>query len=163
MPSFDAVNEIDLQELDNAINNTTKTVETRYDFRGSKTAITLNKKEKSLHIVTEDTMKMKAIEEMLASNLIKRKLSPKILDYAEPTPTSGGAIKRDVRLKEGIETEIAKRIVKQIKEMGLKVQAQIQDQQVRVSAKKIDDLQAVITMLREQDFGIPLQYVNMKN
>lgn len=163
MPSFDVVNEVDLQEVDNAVNNTRKLLETRYDFRGSKSEITLNKKEKSIHILTEDEMKLRAIEETLAGNLIKRKLSPKVLEYKGIEATSNGMVKRDARLVEGIEMDMARKIVKLVKETGLKVQAQIQDEQVRVTAKKIDDLQAVIAMLREKKLDVPLQFVNMKS
>lgn len=163
MPSFDIVNKVDLQEVDNAVNNTKKLLETRYDFRGSKSEISLNKKEKIINIVTEDEMKLRAIEETLAGNLIKRKLSPKVLEYKEVQPTGNAMVKREARLIEGIEMDMARRIVKMIKETGLKVQPQIQDEQVRVTAKKIDDLQAIIAMLREKNLEVPLQYVNMKS
>lgn len=163
MPSFDIVNQVDLQEVDNAVNNTKKLLATRYDFRGSGSEVTLDKKEKRIHIVADDTMKMRAIEEVLAENLVKRKVNPKVLEYGEVEPTSKGAVKRDAQLKEGIEMDMARKIVKLIKETNLKVQAQIQDAQVRVTGKKIDDLQAVIAMLREQDLSVPLQYVNMKS
>lgn len=163
MATFDIVNKVDLQEIDNAVNNTKKLLETRYDFRGSKSEITLNKKEKLINIVTEDEMKLRAIEETLSSNLIKRKLSPKVLEYKEIQPTGNAMVKREARLVEGIEMDTAKKIVKMIKETGLKVQAQIQDEQVRVTGKKIDDLQEVISMLREKNLEVPLQYVNMKS
>ena len=163
MASVDIVNKLDLQEVDNAVNNTMKLLQTRYDFRGSKSEVTLNKKEKTLRILTEDEMKLRAIEETLASNFIKRKLSPKLLEYKNIEPTSNAMVRRDARLVEGIEMDMAKSIVKLIKEMGLKVQAQIQDEQVRVQGKKIDDLQAVIQMLRDKNLEVPLQFVNMKS
>lgn len=163
MPSMDIVNKVDLQEVDNAVNNTMKLLETRYDFRGSQSEITLNKKEKTLRILTEDEMKLRAIEETLASNLIKRKLSPKLVEYKEIQGTSNAMIRRDARLVDGIEMDMAKKIVKLIKETGLKVQAQIQDEQVRVQGKKIDDLQTIITLLREKNLDVPLQFVNMKS
>ena len=163
MPSFDVVNKVDLQEVDNAVNNTRKVFANRFDFRGSQTEITLNKKEELIHIVTEDEMKMKAIEDALIGHCIKRGVDPKALDYKNIEPTSKGMIKRDVALKTGIPIDAARGIVKRIKEMKLKVQAAIQDEQVRVTAPKIDDLQLVIAMLKKQeDLGVPLQFVNMQ-
>ncbi len=163
MPSFDVVNRIDMQEVDNAVNFTRKIIATRYDFRKSQTEITLNKKDERIHILTEDTMKMKAVQDTLIGNMVKRNVDPKALDYKEPEPTSKGMIKEDIHLLSGIEMDTARKIVKMIKGLKLKVQAQIQDQQVRVTGKKIDDLQAVIKMLKESDLQVPLQFVNMKN
>lgn len=155
MPSFDIVNKVDLQEVDNAVNITKKVVDTRYDFRGSDTEITLDKKGMRIAITTEDTMKLQAIEDTLAGNLVKRKVSPKVLDYGEVEPTSKGHVKREAKIVEGIETDLARKIVKMIKDQKLKVQAQIQDQQVRVTGNKIDDLQKVIQMLKETDLDVP--------
>jgi len=163
MPSFDIVNKIDMQEMDNAVNMTRKTITTRYDFRKSKTEITLNKQEKRIHILTEDEMKMKAVEDDLIGKCVKRKIDAKALDYQEIEPTSKGMIKRDILIREGIDTDTARKIVKMIKGLKLKVQAQIQDQQVRVTGKKIDDLQKIIGMLKESNLEVPLQYVNMKS
>ncbi len=163
MPSFDIVNKVNMQEIDNAVNITKKVIGTRYDFRGSQTSITLNKKEESLHIVTENDMKMKAVQDELSKNLVKRKIDPKVLDLRDIEPTSKGLIKRDIIIQSGIETETARKIVKMIKALKLKVQAAIQDDQVRVSGKKIDDLQTVISMLKEKDLGIPLQFINMRS
>lgn len=162
MPTFDIVNRIDFQEVDNAVNIVRKIISTRYDFRKSKTEITLNKKEKKIHITTEDEMKMKAVQDELMGGLVKRKVDPKALSFKEPEPTSKGMLKTDVQIVEGIETDTARKIVKMIKDLKLKVQAQIQDQQVRVSGKKIDDLQSVIAILKKADLEVPLQYVNMK-
>ncbi|HKK34011.1 MAG TPA: YajQ family cyclic di-GMP-binding protein [Desulfomicrobiaceae bacterium] len=163
MPSFDIVNEIDFQEVDNAVNNTRKEIETRYDFRGSKTEITLNRKNNSIALLTEDEMKLKAVKQMLGVNLAKRKVDSRIVEYKDLEPTSGGMVKQAATLAEGIDKDTAKKIVKLIKaDKSLKVQPAIQDNQVRVTGKKIDDLQAVISMLGDQDLGIPLQYVNMK-
>lgn len=165
MPSFDVVNKVDLQEVDNAVNITKKTIGTRYDFRDSDTEIELDRKKPAITISTEDTMRLDAVKDTLAGNLIKRGVSPKALDYSEPEGTSKGGVRVSVSLKQGIDKEIAKKIVKLIKDQKLKVQAQIQDEQVRVTAKKIDDLQAVIAMLKEKenDLGIPMQYENMKS
>jgi hypothetical protein len=163
MPTFDIVNKIDMQEIDNAVNMTRKMITTRYDFRKSRTELTLNKKDSVIHILTEDSMKMKAIEGELVSNVVKRGVDAKALDYQEIQAAAGDMIKRDVRIIEGIETDIAKQIVKLIKEQKLKVQAKIMEGQVRVTGKKIDDLQTVIQLLKEKDLGVPLQYVNMKS
>lgn len=152
-----------MQELDNAINNTIKEVATRYDFRNTKTSVTFNKTEKVINIVTSDKMKMDALKDMIGSHCIRRKVNPKSLEYKEPEPTSNGQLKREIKIKEGIEKETAQKIVKIIKGLNIKVQSSIMDEQVRVTGKKIDDLQTVIQTLNAQDLGIPLQYVNMKS
>jgi cyclic-di-GMP-binding protein len=163
MPSFDIANTVDLQEVDNAVNNTVKTIVNRYDFRDSKTEITLNKKDKTIHVVTEDEMKMRGIHETLMGNLVKRKIDPKGLEAKEIEQTSQGMIKREFVIKEGVDTETARKIVKIAKGLNLKVQAAIQENQVRVTGKKIDDLQAVIKAVREAKLEVPLQFVNMKS
>lgn len=162
MASFDIVNKITVQEVDNAVNNTLKEISTRYDFRGLHTELTFQNKENRIHIVAAESMKMKAVQEMLIKNFIKRGIDAKVLDFGEPEGTSHGHLKMDAKLKEGISRETAKKIVKEIKDLKLKVQPQIQEDQVRVEAKKIDDLQAVISHLKSKDFGVPLQFVNMK-
>lgn len=163
MPSFDIVNKVDMQELDNAVNNSIKEVATRFDFRNSKTTIELNKKDKVINIVTADKMKIDALQDMITTHSIRRKVNPKCLEFKDFEQTGQGLLKREIKIKEGIEMEIAQKIVKIIKGLNLKVQASIQDEQVRVTGKKIDDLQAVIQILNAQDLGIPLQYVNMKS
>lgn len=162
MPSFDIVSQVEMQEIDNTINNTRKEVATRYDFRGSRVEIDLDKKAKRIHLVAEDKMKMEALREMLTSNAAKRKVDLKALKFEEPEPTSQGALKRDVIIREGIEQDIAKKIVKTIKGSKIKVQASIQGDSVRVTGKQIDDLQQVMTLMREADFDLPLQFENMK-
>ena len=162
MPSFDIVSRIDLQEVDNAVNITTKTILTRYDFRGSKTEISLDKKEKKLQVTTEDDMKMRAIQDTLIENLVKRKVDRRCLDPKTTEAAALGMIRRDIAIKEGVDSDNARAIVKMIKEKKLKVQAAMQDGQVRVTGKKIDDLQQVIQMLREAKIEIPLQFVNMQ-
>lgn len=163
MPSFDVVSQLDLQELDNAINITQKGLATRYDFRGSKTDISFDKKGKKITLLTEDDMKMTAIRDMMISSLIKRKIEPKCLEFGETQAASGGMIRKVVTLREGIDKESAKKIVKIIKDANLKVQAAIMDDQVRVTGKKIDDLQEVIALLRAADLPVALQFTNMKN
>jgi|SRR5665811_867133 len=163
MPSFDIVNKVDLQEVDNALNNTRKMVQTRYDFRGSKTEIELDRKESRIRVLTEDSMKMKAIESELISNLVKRQVDAKSVKFGESERAAGDMVKLDAEILAGIDKETARSIVKMIKETKMKVQAAIQEDQVRVSGKKIDDLQSVIALLKEKDLGVPLQYINMRD
>jgi len=163
MPSFDVVNELDIQEIDNAINNTQREITSRYDFRNTVTEIGFNKKERKIHILTADEMHMKAIKESLSLNMRKRGVDPRCLDFKNIIPTEKGQVVMDIEMKSGIEKDEAKKIVKFIKEMGLKVDGQIMDDQVRVSGKKIDDLQTVIGKLKEHEFSVPLQFVNMRS
>ncbi|MFD2532393.1 YajQ family cyclic di-GMP-binding protein [Gracilimonas halophila] len=162
MASFDIVNKVDAQEVDNAINNTLKEINTRYDFRGLHTEVEFHKKENRIHLVAAESMKLEAVKDMLVKNFIKRGISSKVLDFKDPEGSSQGHLKMDVMLKEGIDRETAKKIVKEIKNLKVKVQPQIQDDQVRVDGKKIDDLQAVIKHMKAKDMGVPLQFVNMK-
>jgi cyclic-di-GMP-binding protein len=162
MPSFDIVSRVDFQEVDNAVNITKKVILTRYDFRNSKTEITLDKKEKKLQVVTEDDMKLRAVQDALIENLVKRKVDRKFLDPKASEPAAQGMLRREIAIKEGVDSDTARSIVKMIKERKLKVQAAIQDNQVRVTAKKIDDLQEVIQMLRSSQMPIPLQFINMQ-
>ena len=137
MASFDIVNEINQQEVDNAINNTVKEISTRYDFRGLHTEVTFHSKENRVHIVAAESMKMKAVQEMLIKNFIKRGIDSKVLEFGTEEGTSQGYLKMDATLKEGIDRETAKKIVKEIKATKLKVQPQIQDDQVRVTGKRL--------------------------
>jgi len=162
MASFDIVNEIDAQEVDNAINNTLKEINTRYDFRGLHSEVTFHKKENRIHLVGAESMKMQAMKEMLIRNFIMRGIDSKVLDFGTEEGTSQGYIKMDVSLNEGINREQAKKIVKEIKDLKFKVQPQIQDDQIRVTGKKIDELQTVIAHLKGKDMGVPLQFVNFK-
>jgi cyclic-di-GMP-binding protein len=162
MASFDIVNKIDPQNVDNAINVAKKEILTRYDFRESKSSIELDKKNLALTIITENEMRIDAIEDVIRSKMNKHGIDPLSLDFGKEQYASGSMIRKDIKIKEGIDKETAKKIVKAIKDSGLKVQASIMDDQVRVTAKKIDDLQAVISLCRKGDFDVPLQYVNMK-
>ncbi len=161
MASFDIVSRVDLQEVDNAVNMTRKAILTRFDFRESKTEITLDKQEKKIHLLTEDEMKMRSVQDALLEHLVRRKVDVKSLEPKEIQMASQGMVQREFAIKEGVDTDTARTIVKLIKEQKLKVQAAIQDNQVRVSGKKIDDLQVVIKMVREAKLQIPLQFVNM--
>lgn len=162
MPSFDIVNEIDTQEVDNAVNNTQKEVSTRYDFRGLHTEVEFVKNENRIDLVAAESMKLKAVKDMLIKHFIKRGLEPKALEFGKEEGSAQGHVKMSGTIKEGIDRETAKKIVKEIKNLKLKVQPAIQDDQVRVTGKKIDDLQEVIRHLKSKNFGIPLQFVNMK-
>lgn len=163
MPSVDIVSEIDMQEVDNAVNTVIKEIQTRYDFRGSKTEIELNKKEKQIKLVTEDEMKVKAIKEMLVGRFIARKLSPKVLDFTNEEDASLGMKRIIVKLKEGLDSDNARKITKSVKDTKMKVQASIQGDQVRLQGNKIDDLQTIMQLLREDEsITVPLQFKNMK-
>ena len=162
MPSFDIVSRIDLQEVDNAVNISKKTILSRYDFRASKTEITLDKKDKIIRVTTEDDMKMRAVQDTLIENLVKRKVDRKCLDPKESQMAAQGMVQREIAIKEGVDSDTARSIVRMIKDKKLKVQAAIQENQVRVTAKNIDDLQSVIQMLRGSSQPIPLQYINMQ-
>jgi cyclic-di-GMP-binding protein len=163
MASFDIISRVDLQEIDNAVNITKKAILSRYDFRQSKTEITLDKKEKRVRVTTEDDMKLRAVQDALIENLARRKVDRKFLDPGENQMAARGMVQREISIKEGVDSETARNIVKLIKDQKLKVQAAIQDNQVRVTGKKIDDLQTVIRMLREANIPIPLQFVNMQS
>jgi uncharacterized protein YajQ (UPF0234 family) len=162
MPSFDIVNKIDIQTLDNAINVAIKDITNRYDFKGSKSTIELDKKLLNIHILTESEMRIEAIEDTIRSRMIKQGLNPLALDFGKEQYASGNLLKKDIKVKQGIDKETAKKIVKHIKDLKLKVEAQIMDEQVRVTGKKIDELQAVISGVRNANFEIPVQFVNMK-
>ena len=164
MPTFDIVSKIDGQTLDNAINTAKKEILNRYDFHDSKSTIELDKKTNQITIVTENDMRLKAIKDSIISRMVKQQLDPKALDLdGNVQAASGNMLRKEIKIKEGLDKEAAKKIVKKIKDSGLKVQASIMDDQVRVQAKKIDDLQAVIALCRKDDFGQPLQYINMRD
>ncbi len=163
MPSVDVVSKVDLQALDNAINNVRREISTRYDFKNIKSEITFDRKAKSIHIVTGDDWKVKAVTEMLIGQCNWLKVDPKCLDIKEIEATSHGTVKMDILIKEGIPKETGQKIVKLIKGLKVKVQTAIQDDQVRLTGKKIDDLQEIMQMLKGQDYNIPLQFTNMKN
>ena len=163
MPSFDIVNKIDMQEVDNAVNNAKKEIATRYDLRQSRSELDLDRKEGKVRILAADEMKLKAIREIIITQLVRRKIEAKGLHFEDHEPTSQGHLKCEGSFQQGIDKDTARKIVKMVKDTKMKVQAAIQDDQVRVTGKKIDDLQSVIAMLKEKDLEIPLQYVNMKD
>ena len=163
MPTFDIVSKIDSQTLDNAINNAKKEILNRFDFNDSKSTVELDKKTNEVTIVTENEMRLKAIEDSIISRMIKQGLDPKSMDFGKEQYASGSMIRKEIKIKEGIDKETGKKLVKAIKDSGIKVQASIMDDQVRVQGKKIDDLQAVIALCRKENFDQPLQYINMRN
>ena len=160
--SFDIVSEIDFQEADNAVNQAIKEIHQRYDLKDSNTQIELNKKDKLININTKDDYSLKASIDILETKFIRRNISIKALKFNEPEAAAGGRLKQVINLQSGISKENAKIITKMIKDSKLKVNAQIQDEQVRVSAPKIDDLQAVIKTIKDADLDFPTQFVNMK-
>jgi len=163
MPSVDVVSKVDLQTMDNAINNVKREILGRYDFKNIDTEVTFDRKAKSIHIVSGDDLKVKAIIEMLISQCTRFKLDIKCLDFKEIETISVSKAKMDITIKEGIPKETGQKIVKLVKELKVKVQTTIQDNQVRLTGKKIDDLQEIMQLLREQDYDIPLQFTNMRD
>ena len=163
MPSFDIVSTFDMQEVDNAVNTVKRDITTRYDLKGTQAKIELNKTDKSITLHADNDMHLVAIRDMLQNRAISRKISLKTFDFQEEENASGMSIRQLVKLREGISKENATKINKMIKGMKLKVQSQIQGEQLRVTAKKIDDLQSVISTIKEANFDIELQYVNMKS
>ena len=163
MPSFDIVSKVDAQALDNAINVTKKEITNRFDFKGSHVVIDLNKKEYKVNVETEDDMKMRQLVDVLINRAHKQGIAPEAFDINKEPHQSGKVIKKEIEVKNGLKQDDAKKITKLIKESGLKVQAQIMDDVIRVTAKKIDDLQAVIALCKNADLGLALQYENMRN
>jgi uncharacterized protein YajQ (UPF0234 family) len=161
MPSFDVVCQLDLQEVDNAVNQTLREVGQRFDFKGVET--TIRRDEHVLHMQSGDEFKLRALADILREKLVKRQVPLKALTFADVEPASGGAARQQVTLQNGIATDKAREMVKLIKGRKLKVQAAIQGDQLRVSGKKRDDLQVVMALLREQDLGLAMQFVNFRD
>src|SRR4026209_126816 len=163
MPSFDFVSKVDAQALDNAVNVVTKEITNRFDFKGSHVVIDLDKKTYLLKIETDDDMKMRQLIDVLISRAHKQGIAPEAFDLSKEGYQSGKACKKEVQVRNGLKQEDAKKIVKLIKDAGLKVQASINDDLVRVTGKKIDDLQSIIQASKGWNLGIPLQFENMRN
>jgi cyclic-di-GMP-binding protein len=158
--SFDIVSKTDMQEVTNAIQQAQKELAQRFDFKGSSSSIELSGEE--IVLVSDDEGKLVSVKDILESKLVKRKVSLKALDYGKLEAASMGTVRQKVKIVQGIESEKAKAIVKKIKDAKLKVQASIQSDQVRVAGKNKDDLQRAIALIREADFGIPLQFTNYR-
>jgi len=162
MASFDIVSSYDMQEVDNSVNMVKRDILNRYDFRGTNSEISLNKQDKNIKIETSSSMKREAIVDMLKNRSISRKVSIKIFDFKDEEKASGMSVRQYIHLKEGISKDNAKVINTLIKNFKLKVQSQIQGEQIRVTGKKIDDLQSIISKLKSEKLSIPLQYINFK-
>lgn len=161
MPSFDIVVEVNLQEADNAVNQAQKELAQRYDFKGSKSKIDWDKK-KEITIVGDDDYKLKAVLDILQSKLIKRGISIKNLEYGKIDSSALGTVTQKITLKQGVPSDKAKEINKMIKDQKLKVQSQMQDDQVRVTGKNRDDLQSVMAMIRKADLGLDFNFTNFR-
>ncbi len=160
--SFDVVSEVNMQEMKNAVDQATKEIKQRFDFKDSKTELTLKEKEKELVVVSDDDYKLNAVNEILKAKCVKRGVSLKALDYGTVEQALAGTVRQVVKIQSGLASEKAKEVTKAIKESKLKVQAQIQGEQVRVLSKSKDDLQGAIAFLKGKDFGIDLQFTNFR-
>jgi uncharacterized protein YajQ (UPF0234 family) len=161
--SFDVTSVVDFQEVDNALNQARKEVAQRYDFKGTKTEIELNQNDKTLTLVTNDEFKMNALWDIVVTRLVRRSVPTKNFKTGASEPAAGGTVRRVISIQQGIPTDTARDIVKFLKEKKLrKVQAAIQADQLRVSSPSKDELQEVMRLLREQDFGIALQFGNYR-
>lgn len=161
MPSFDVISETNMQEVDNALNSAKRELSNRYDFKGSKANFENDKD--SITILADDDMKLKAMTDMLKTYLTRRNVDVKCLEFGSQEMASGGMIRLPIKIKKGIDQENAKKITKLIKEKGLKVQASIQGEQVRVAGKKKDDLQEAIGHIKNIGLDLPLQFVNFRD
>src|SRR5690349_3803604 len=162
MPSFDVVSQVDPQEVRNAVDQASRELSTRFDFKGTDSSIDLGSDEMTLRSSTED--RLKALRQVLEEKLVKRNVSLKALDYGKVEEASGGSARQVVKIVAGISSDKARELNKHIKELNLKgIQSQTQGEQLRVSGKKRDDLQGVIAALKEHDFGIPLQFENFRD
>lgn len=160
--SFDIVSEVNMQEVDNALNQTRKEVTTRYDLKDSKTTIDFAEKEKVITLHTDDDFHLKAVVDILQNKFIKRGIAIKTLKYGAVESAAGSTVRQKITVQVGIDKENAKKLVQIIKDTKLKVQASIMDEQVRVTGKDKDDLQAVIAKVRGTDFPLPLQFTNYR-
>jgi uncharacterized protein YajQ (UPF0234 family) len=163
MPSFDIASKVDLQTLDNAINTVKKELQSRFDFKDSHVSIELNKKDYVVNVEVESDMKMKQVIDVIISRSMKQGIDGNAFDFSKDAYPSGKIVKKEISVKNGLKQEDAKKIVKMIKDSGFKVQPAIMDNIIRVTAKKIDDLQEVIAKCRTENFGVPLQFENMKS
>ncbi len=163
MPSFDISSKVDLQTLDNAINTVNKEISTRFDFKNSPVKIDLNKKDFIINLEVESDMKMKQVIDVIISRAMKQGIEASAFDFEKDAYPSGKVVRKEVSVRNGLKQEDSKKIVKLIKDSSLKVQVAIMDDIVRVTGKKIDDLQDVIALCRNSSLGLPLQFINMKS
>lgn len=160
MPSFDIVSKVDLQEVDNAINSVIKEIGQRYDFKGSKCQVEREKEE--ITVLAEDNYKLEQIHGMLKTHFTRRKIDAKSLDFGKVEAATGNSLRQKIKVKQGVDSDTAKQIVKEIKGQKIKVQASIRSDEVRVEGKKIDDLQDIIAFLKKLDINLPLQFINFR-
>jgi hypothetical protein len=163
MPSFDISSKVDLQTLDNAINTVNKEISTRFDFKNSLVKIDLNKKDFIINLEVESDMKMKQVIDVIISRAMKQGIEASAFDFEKDAYPSGKVVRKEVSVRNGLKQDDSKKIVKLIKDSGLKVQVAIMDDIVRITGKKIDDLQDVIALCRNSGLGLPLQFINMKS
>jgi uncharacterized protein YajQ (UPF0234 family) len=161
MPSFDIVSRLDLAEVDNALAGLSREISTRFDFKGSQSKVT--REEGALVILADDELKLRQIQELLKVHLTRRKVDAGALDFKPPEKAAGQTLRQNVALRQGIDQELAKRIARSVKDSKLKVQAAIQGDELRISGKKRDDLQAAIALIRGLKIDQPLQYVNFRD
>lgn len=163
MPSFDIVSEITLHEVRNAVENANRVLSTRYDFRGVEANIELNEKNETISISTESDFQLEQLLDMLINACVKRDIQRNSLDTPEEPERNGKSYSKTIKLKQGIEKDVAKQIIKLIKDNKLKVQPQIQGEQIRVTGKSRDDLQAAIQLVKTADFEQPFQFTNFRD
>ena len=161
MPSFDVVSRLDFQEIDNAIGNALREIGNRYDFKGSNT--TIDHKDKVLTVVTDDELKLKQVHDLIITHLVRRKVDPLCLSFANKEKAGSNKIRQTYKLVEGIEQTIAKKITADVKSSKIKVQVKINGNELRVDGKKKDDLQTVMKMIEDAKIGIPVQFVNFRD
>jgi uncharacterized protein YajQ (UPF0234 family) len=160
MPSFDVVSRIEMAEVDNAVAGVMREIATRFDFKGSQSSV--KREENALIILADDALKLKQMQELVKGYFVRRKVDPGVLDFAEPEKATGNTLRQTARLRQGIDRELARKLVQAIKDLKLKVQAAIQGDELRISGKKRDDLQSAIAQLKALKLEQPLQYVNFR-
>lgn len=160
--SFDIISVVNMEEVQNAVNQAMAEIRQRFDFKGSKSEITLDKKESAVTLVSDNDSKLNSVIDILQGKLVKRQVSLKGLEYGKIEPAAGDSVRQNINIQQGVSREKGKEIAKAVKDMGLKVQSQIMDDQVRVMGKNKDDLQAVMAALKEKDFGIAMNFSNYR-
>lgn len=161
MPSFDIVSKVDMQEVDNAVNSTLREITQRYDFKGSDCSVELNDEE--IKVLADDNYKLDQIQIMLRTHFVKRKIDSNALDFGKSEMASGNSVRQIIKIKQGVDSDSAKKIVKIIKASKMKVQASIRGEEVRVEGKKLDDLQECMSHVKEQKVDFPLQFINFRS
>ena len=161
MPSFDVVSRTDLNEVDNAINGVRREIKQRFDLAGTKCAI--DRADDSLTMIADDSMKMRQLEELLRKYLASRNVDQRSLEFKPPQNAAGGSLRQSIAIKQGIDGDLGRRINKAVRGAKLKVQVNIQGPEIRISAKKRDDLQSAIAFIKEMEIDLPLQYVNLRD